>query len=249
MKISFLTSVMNRTHHLKQTYLQNIDCCVRNNNKNCELEFVLLNYNSSDDLTEYVKKNIRPRCSHVKFNYIENTNALYYDMSLTKNILGKTAGGDILCWLDADNFVYENFVEFVYESFSNDENIIMNVEFSTKTSGMCGRLVSTKKHFIEIGGYDQDMNGWGYEELDFVNRSIKYGKRKINIPFKFLGKLNHSEEERIKNYEDSYTQLLPNSHSHSQMKFKSNYDNYIKSASNIKNNKLIANKNIKWGIL
>lgn len=248
MKISFLTSVMNRTHHLKQTYLHNIDCCI-SNNKNCELEFVLLNYNSKDDTDEYVKKNIQPHSKYIKFNYIKNTNAKYFDMSLTKNILGKFATSEILCWLDADNFIYDNFVEFIYESFCDNENIVMNVDYSKKTSGMCGRVVCTKTHFNEIGGYDQKMNGWGYEEIDFINRSVKYGKTRINIPLKFLGKINHSESERMRNYEVAHTELLSHSHSHSQMKFKSNYDNYIKSIENIKNGKLVANQTIDWGLL
>lgn len=248
MKISFLTSVMNRTHHLKKTYLQNIHCCV-NTDAKCQLEFILLNYNSSDDINEYIKSNNNFNDYDINFRCIRNSDAKYFDMSRTKNILGKYADGDILCWIDADNFIYNDFVKFIHNSFSDNNETIMSVGYSKYTSGMCGRIVCTKSHFHEIGGYDESMKGWGYEEIDFTTRSIKHGMHNINIPIKYMGKLNHTDEERLKNYECLLKDKLPASHSHHQMKFKSNYENFRLSSSNIKKNILIANKDSPWGLL
>jgi hypothetical protein len=239
---------MNRTHHLKKTYLQNIQCCV-NTDAKCQLEFILLNFNSSDDIDDYIKSNNDFNEYDINFRCIRNSSAKYFDMSRTKNILGKYATGDILCWIDADNFIYDNFVNFIHTSFSDNNEIIMSVAYSQYTSGMCGRVVCTKSHFQKIGGYDESMKGWGYEEIDFTTRSVKCGVSNINIPTKYMGKLNHTDDERLKNYEPLLKYKLPASHSHHQMKFKSNYENFRLSSSNIKKNILIANKDSNWGLL
>lgn len=248
MKISFLTSVMNRTHHLKETYLKNIHKCISFKN-NCELEFVLLNYNSKDNLDEFVESNNFSQYQEIDFKYIKNESAKYFDMSRTKNILGKNSSGNVLCWLDADNYINENFVKFIYDHFVKNKNTIMNVEYNEKTKGMCGRVVISKTNFLQIGGYDEQMKGWGYEELDFVNRAIKNGLHKINIPLHYLGKLEHTQEERMKNYDPVYKIELNKNHSHSQMILKTNYDNFKLSCKNIKQNKLKANSNTTWGLL
>ena len=49
-KISFCTNCMGRTDDLKQTYLQNIE----DNKEYPNVEFVLLNYNSKDDIDQLV---------------------------------------------------------------------------------------------------------------------------------------------------------------------------------------------------
>ena len=56
MKLSFLTSCMDRCHNLKKTYLHNINNSLPSDGVG--VEFVLLNYNSSDDLDEWVRREL-----------------------------------------------------------------------------------------------------------------------------------------------------------------------------------------------
>tara|TARA_B100002019_G_scaffold106768_1_gene91764 strand:+ start:2425 stop:3168 length:744 start_codon:yes stop_codon:yes gene_type:complete len=247
MKISFLTSVMNRTHHLKKTYIENIKTCVSYKGEN-DIEFVLLNYNSKDDLCDFVKCNDFDLYD-IDFKYIHNKTAKYFDMSHTKNILGKYASGDVLCWLDADNFICDNFVGFIHQHFLKNTNTILSVEYSKKTKGMCGRIVISKNNFLKIGGYDQEMKGWGYEEMDFTKRATLAGLYKANIPLKYLDKLDHTQEERLRCYDPKYLTYLDSGHSHFNMLLKSNFDNFKLSSKNINENKIIANQNINWGLL
>ena len=51
-KISICTNCMGRTYDLKRTYLKNI----ADNLDYPNVEFVLLNYNSKDDMDEWVKR-------------------------------------------------------------------------------------------------------------------------------------------------------------------------------------------------
>lgn len=57
---------MNRLHHLEQTLLTNI----LDNADYPDLEFVLLDYNSTDQLEQYVKTSLQ--------QYIDNGTLVYY---------------------------------------------------------------------------------------------------------------------------------------------------------------------------
>ena len=170
-------------------------------------------------------------------------------MSVTKNILGKFATGEFLCWLDADNFIKTGFTDFLFKSFDYDKNIVLNVEWSPETTGMCGRVSCSKHNFMKINGYDETMKGWGYEDLDFVNRLQKVGIFKKEIPLKYMDCIVHSNEIRFENYNKKFVTKLTQSHSHFEMRYESNYRNFRISQQNIKENKIKANVNKDWGIL
>lgn len=106
-----------------------------------------------------------------------------------------------------------------------------------------------KSDFIKIGGYDEQLTGWGYEELDFCKRLEKTGINMIELPYPFLGKIQHTDADRFKNYPTNLVEKLPSNHICSQMNTKSNYLNFKLSEKNIKRNKFIANKNSDWGII
>lgn len=238
MKLSFLTSCMNRLDHLKQTYLQNI-----NNNRSisgCKVEFVLLNYNSSDNLDEWVNENLLNL--DVEFSYIKTDQPTHFHMSKSKNMLGNHATGNILCWLDADNFTNSGFVDYIKQTYHNDTNKVLKVDWSPKTAGSCGRIVCSRSNFIQLGGYDEKMIGWGYEEIDFWKRQQKNGAKIENIPNRFLGKLKHTNSQRFENYKKQDIVSLDKDHPFKQMQVSSNYLNYLKSEFNLQNNNLVANK-------
>lgn len=245
MKISFLTSCMDRCHHLKKTYLRNIKQNMPT--PNCQVEFVLLNYNSKDDVSKWVDENLSD-CK-IEFKYIETNKPKYFHMSKTKNILGKHATGDILCWLDADNLSYTGFVEYIYKIFSSESKIAFKVGYTKQTKGMCGRVVCRKNDFLKINGYDEEMVGWGYEELDFCERLKHIGIKLIELPKSFIGKIEHTDEERFRNYPKTLIENLHTGHVCSEMQIKSNYINFRNSQKNMSNNNYIANKNRKWGLL
>ena len=66
-KISICTNCMGRAENIKETYEQNIKDCSYYPN----IEFVLLNYNSQDDLSEYVKKYLSKYIRLGFLNYYE----------------------------------------------------------------------------------------------------------------------------------------------------------------------------------
>ncbi len=240
---------MDRLHHLDITYFKNIKNTLPQIDIKVDVEFVLLNYNSKDNIDGWVSANEKEFKKNIEFKYIKTTKPKFFNMSVVKNILGKNATGSHLCWLDADNYTENGFVDFVYDTFRMNPNCILNVPYSDNTKGLGGRIVCSKLDFLKVNGYDESFVGWGYEEIDFVNRLCKTGCKKISIPNEYLGKLDHGEDERVSNYDPRFVGKINPTHKNSHMKYKSNLSNFMKSSSNIKKNKFIANEGVPWGVL
>jgi predicted glycosyltransferase involved in capsule biosynthesis len=177
MRVSFGTSCMGRLEDIKRTYLENISICER---FGLECEFVLLNWNSPDDLDIWVNQNLTPYISKGLVKYLVNTDAVEFSQSKTKNTTLKNSSGDMLCTLDADNLISDKFLEELASSFSCGENNILQCEGGP----MAGRIAFLKKSFLKIRGFDESMSGWGWEDRDFVLRFTKF----FNTELKTLSK-------------------------------------------------------------
>lgn len=166
--ISFCTSCMNRTMHLKQTYIKNLDQF----SNHTDVEFVLLNYNSSDDLHEFVQKRLTKYIDSGLLNYYHTVEPEFWDMSHSKNVSHRLGNGDILCNLDADNFIGDTMYECVINNLVSDKTKFMR----KRGNGKGGRIAVHREHFYKIGGYDEMFClGWGHEDMDFNKRLERIG--------------------------------------------------------------------------
>src|ERR1700748_3109986 len=98
-KISICTVCMNRLMHLSETLPRNI----RENMDYPNVEFVVLNYNSRDDMDNWIKYNMMDYIRSGILKYYKTTEPAYFDRSHSKNMALRLATGDILCMVDADN--------------------------------------------------------------------------------------------------------------------------------------------------
>lgn len=184
---------MNRLHHLKQTLPKNL----KDNEKYPEVEFVLLDYNSQDGLEDWAKKNFSNWQG--KVNYYKTNSPEFYDFSHSRNLAISMATGDIICNLDADNYTGPNFCDFINEMFQRNENIFL----SSRKSGLSdlqGRICFHRNDFHSLNGYDEKIDGYGYEDTDFLNRLKLLGRREVQIKDPpFLHAIHHDNNQRVLN--------------------------------------------------
>ena len=188
-KISLCTSCTGRLHHIKETFLSNLN----NNIDYGNIEFVLLNWNSRDGMNDWVQQNLSEYINDGVVKYLHTKQAPHFEMARTKNVTAKNASGEIVCWVDGDNFISENYAEYLNEKFNENENIILNnirrVNKGNPAASNWGRIAILKKYFMEVRGYDETFQGWGWEERDFAKRirnhlnlmDVKFEKHDANF--------------------------------------------------------------------
>lgn len=201
-KISFCITCMNRLSHLKKTLRRNI----KYNLDYPNLEFVLLDYNSADDLQSWTFKKFKKELDQGLLKYYKTEKPKYFHMAKAKNIAHHLATGDIVCNLDADNLTGKDFAFFINSVMQDSLNVIgihkggkVNEYFSHHIPGCGGRIFLSKENFLKLGGYNECFIGWGHEDLEFKQRARLLGLSFVAIPKSFLGVIRHSNHVRVKN--------------------------------------------------
>ena len=190
---------MNRLHHLKETLVQNIE----DNKEYPNIEFVILDYNSSDGLEEWVKKDLHQYIVSGVLKFYRTTDNPYFDRSHSRNVLFRLASGDIVCNIDADNFAGKGFASYVNECFQQEESIYLVADTKKRfyfLRNAFGRFCVRRSDYLRIGGLDEEMKSYGSETVDLYERLALAGlNEKVIEKTSFLQTISHGDEERISN--------------------------------------------------
>lgn len=199
MKLSFGTSCMERLHHLSETYIKNIDTALKFDDT---ITFVLLNYNSRDGMDRWVNENLNTYIQSGVVRYMHTTVPTEFSQSHAKNITMKHGSGEVVCNLDADNFLSEKFLRKLYSVFAkSDGPVILAGE---QLEGVAGRIACRKEHLYELGGFDEyTFTGWGGEDLDFIHRfELHYNTTCVKLGFEYLEEaINTDHENQLRIHE------------------------------------------------
>lgn len=197
-KISFCTVAMNRLHHVQETVKKNIE----DNLSYPDLEYVLLDYNSSDGLEQWVFENMNDYVEKGILKYYKTVSPSCFNRTHSRNLLFKLSTGDIICNIDADNYAGEGFAHYTNEQFFKQKNIFLVADTKKREyflRNAFGRFCVEKSDFLKIGGLDESMDGYGAETIDFYDRLLEFSIDEVIIPSKFLNAIAHGDEERVNN--------------------------------------------------
>ena len=192
-KIAFCITCMNRLYHLQETLKKNI----QDNYLPDDVEFVLLDYNSNDDLEQWVRQNMQEYIGNGILAYYKTVEPTHYFRSHSRNMAFRLANAEIVCNLDADNFLGEGFASFMIEEFKTNDNIFYT---SNAVGGdIVGRICVRKEDFTAINGYDEQIQSYGFEDTDLITRLENRGlnRKRFDHP-EFYRCITHSNEERVK---------------------------------------------------
>ena len=210
-RISFCTVAMNRLAHIKATFIRNI----LENIDYPEVEFNLLDYNSTDGLEEWAKNELKQYIDTGIVNYYKTGTPAYFQRSHSRNMIFKLSSGDIICNVDADNFCGAGFADYINEIMITDNNIERSFLVSSRNlkeeedRNSYGRIAVNKDDFLALKGFDERMEGYGFEDTDFINRLQKHGKTPLVIENeRYLKGISHSQSLRIS--EERYYKTISN---------------------------------------
>jgi hypothetical protein len=171
----------------------------------------------------------------------------YFDMSHSRNVAFKVATGEIVNNLDADNYTLNYTFDDDLDSKIRKASICCWAEYINKIANECqekvlftkgkqlrhGRIGFFKKEFLELGGYDESLEGYGYDDEDLVHRSANLGFTLYRWGGTYFKRIHTSKKEK--------NQHLKVNHSETQN------INTIRSEENIKNGVFVANQGVHWG--
>ncbi len=196
-KISFCTTCMGRLHHLQQTLLKNIEDNITYGN----VEFVVLNYNSNDGLDQWVQQNLNTYIEQDIVVYIKTSEPKYWHASHAKNITAKYASGDIICNVDSDNLIGVGYADYINDYFTANTNnqVFLTGRTEEAEADSVGRVCTRKQDFFKVNGYNENIKGYGYEDVDLYVRLTKTGIKEEYIDPKFLNTIPHENVDRLQN--------------------------------------------------
>lgn len=191
-KIAFCITCMNRLCHLQQTLEKNII----DNYLVDDVEFVLLDYNSTDGLGEWVQQNMQTYIDSGILVYYKTTEPKVYQRSHSRNMAFRLANAEICCNLDADNFLGKGFAAFMIQEFATHNNVFYTNNHSFNDT--FGRISVRYSDFEAIRGYNEALKSYGYEDNDFMNRLVLHGLQPMSFQDpEFYHYISHSAENRV----------------------------------------------------
>lgn len=178
-KISVIVACRGRLHHLKQS-LPTIA-------GKPQIEYVLIDDNCPDGSGQWAKS----LCPDITL--IELRDAEYFNISRLFNMGAIKASGEILFFVGADVLFGAEFATDLLRQFNNEnEALILN-----DGEGECGIIAVTRDKFMHCGGYNEEFEGYGWEDHDLRSRLQKTGvaMRRVTLPLQVI---HHGDDDRIK---------------------------------------------------
>jgi len=230
-KISICTTCMNRLEDLKRTLPKNIE----DNKDYPNVEFVLLDYNSADGLSNWIKNNMIDYIESGKLVYYKTIEPKYFRMGHSRNVAFKLSTGEIVNNVDADNFIGKGFVDVINKLA---ELCPERAVFAKGKRMMHGRIGFYKNEFLTLGGYDEDLVGYGFDDHSLIYRAMALGHKFMwwNELGDFMNRIRTSSKNKTKHMSEANKNWRETEIINKEITMKK-----------MKNGEFIVNKNRNWG--
>jgi hypothetical protein len=191
-KISFCTTCKNRLWQLSHTMPSNLAIIEANG---CS-EMVLVNYNSQDELDVWIGQ-FRSAIEAGTLRYVHERSDPHFHVSKAKNLAHFAATGEFVVNLDADNFIGDTIARY-RRFWRNDPDMIIRGWCGRPGDGTYGRIGMAKRHFVALGGYDEEMLTGAVEDWDLLRRAEASGFRFINLAQLGIAATRNDKAEQIR---------------------------------------------------
>ena len=205
-KIAFCTTCKDRVGHIEKTLPRNL---ADNDNRT----FIVLDYNSPDNLLDYLQRYHMSAIQSKRIVVYSYRGVHPFRMAHAKNMahrLGMMEGCDVLVNLDADNYTGPGFARYIDEQMKDGcylwARMIKTGEDRTPR-GISGRIVVSSRAFLLTGGYNERFDTWAPDDKDFNLRLARLGFTGQEIDRRYLDAVLHTDRMRFKEYKHVKTKL------------------------------------------
>lgn len=199
---------MNRLHDLKETLPANL----KDSDDYANAEFVLLDYNSSDGMEEWVKSELKEYLDSGRLRYCRTETSEYFNPNHSRNVSFRLAKGELVANVDSDNFMWNGYLHRINQcaSVADSGLLIVPEDFMLPNSDrllLKGRFVLYRKDIEMLRGFDEELDGgFSYDDVNFVLRAIMAKFKVVRFENRFIqGRLPTTDEERHSNMSNERT--------------------------------------------
>jgi hypothetical protein len=195
--VTLATCCHGRAEHVKETLPKNL-----HDNQQDFVRFLLVNYNSDDDLDEWAREELSKYLASGRVMYVHEKTAERFLHSHARNVAVRCCQTDVFCNVDADNFTNSGFGRWLSKLYADHPGEAIFTGYGGERGAPCGdlfgRISFRLKHLCALGGYNEDLNSWGVEDYDVVKRAEQAGFMLKTYPERFDTKaLKHSKNSRV----------------------------------------------------
>lgn len=195
MIISLCVPSMNRTHDLKVA----LPAMIKAAQASPPCEISLVNYNSTDDLDEWIRTVEIP--DDVIFSYRKYSGRDYYHMAHARNLSVVNSKGDYIAIGSADMVPAEDYFKIAREMIETDHYTWIQDKV------LQGFIICQRKEFIAAGGYDENFEFYGPEDRDLALRLHRRAGKYGYLPRRHVGVIRTSKHDKHLNYRTDATEV------------------------------------------
>ena len=176
--LSILTVCMNRQHHLL-TSAERISSWPHHE------EHLILDWSSQEPL----RRNQLPNDSRIRLERVEKEDR--WNLCRAYNFAAQLAKGNLLLKLDADCWP-DDFDPAAYFVGGYD-----TCWFGSGLDGRLGQFLMSRKSFEAVGGFNEVLMGYGFDDKDLKARLQSLDIRVLALAENAIGVIPHSIHERV----------------------------------------------------
>ena len=178
--ISIIVTCKNRLHHLRESLPRML--------AQSGAETLVVDYGCQQGTRDWVRSLAHPaaRCVAVDDDP-------QFCLSRARNLGAFQARGTWLLFVDADILIDGDLGAWIGANARPGQFCTAGPPRKPSTAGS---VACERSAFDRVGGYDEAMRGWAWEDFDFYSRLRAAGLTEAHFPPRFLDPIAHGNEER-----------------------------------------------------
>ncbi|QKQ25500.1 glycosyltransferase family 2 protein [Candidatus Reidiella endopervernicosa] len=179
-----IITCMGRLEHLQQS----LPLAITQQNSHC----IVVDYSCPENSGDWVENN------HPDVTVVRVPGQNQFNLSAARNAAIDHATGEWLLFIDADALLAPKFISTIFSRITTESALRTDPVNADKEK--MGTFLIKRKLFDKIGGYDDVMQGWGYEDIDLYLRMERAGHLLYIMSDELIDTITHSDKIRTDNY-------------------------------------------------
>jgi len=192
--VSIVTTYKNRRHHIEQTIHTWIQKDV-----NYAYEIIIVDYESDDDIGPFLSN----LSSEIDIKHVRCNKCPIFNLSHARNIGSNYSDSEWILYVDIDCKLKILSMTKIGEMITSSQHCYFGAVDSRVRKDIIngGLMLVPRNCHMSICGFNENMRGWGFEDIDYRQRLESNGLTWELFPSELYECIDHDDSERIGYYD------------------------------------------------